>query len=143
MAERIKGQETVVRIIRNGVVETELTDIQNMEITWDLELLDEGYLGETTNRKDDVFRGMSGRMTLHMEGDGPFEFVNALVNRARRKVPMFSVDILTVLKFPGGSSPKINLPDCRFGGVPMGFQERGEYVTIDLEFACSEYQIIS
>lgn len=143
MAERIKGQEVVARFIKGGQVIEEITDIQDIEIEFQMDLLSEGYLGETTDRKDDVFRGVRGRFTIHTEDAKVLNFINDVVERARRKQPMFQVDLMAVFQYPSGQAPKILLPDCRFSAIPFGFASRTAYGTLSYEFETAEYKIIS
>ena len=60
MAQRIKGQEVTVRFVQDGQVKAELNDIRSFEVGMQLEVLKEGYLGEFTDRRDDVYRGVTG-----------------------------------------------------------------------------------
>jgi hypothetical protein len=49
--QRLKGQETSVLLVVNGAVQDTITDVRSFEIASKLELKEEGYLGEKTNRR--------------------------------------------------------------------------------------------
>jgi hypothetical protein len=143
MAERLKGQETILRFIKDGAVQEELVDIQSFEVDDDMALLSEGYVGETTQRKDDIFNGCSGSCSLHVENATYVNFFGAIVNRARRKTPMFKVDAITVFSFPDGNSSKKLYADIRFGPIKTSVGSREGYVSVSFDFGCSEGETIS
>ena len=143
MAERIKGQEVIVKFIKDGQIVDEISAIQSCDFTYDMATLSEGYLGETTDRKDDVFHGISGSMEVHDEDGGIFAFIESIVERARRKVPLFQVDLMGVFQYPSGAQKKILIPDCRFGKFPVKIGGRASYVGFSIEFEASEAKSVS
>ena len=52
---RLKGQETQIRMLRNGAPTEVANAISNFEMTDELEVLEEEYLGETEARYDVVY----------------------------------------------------------------------------------------
>ena len=65
MAQRIKGQETEISMVVDGVVMSATTTIRTLEIAAKTEIKEEGYLGETTNRYDEIFNGVRGHIDRH------------------------------------------------------------------------------
>ena len=57
MAQRIKGQEVDILIVANGIPSTAITDVRSFSAEFQFEASSEGYLGEATNRRDDIFNG--------------------------------------------------------------------------------------
>lgn len=139
---RIKGQETSIDIIENNQVLSNLLDIKSLETEDQLEIIREGYLGETTDRRDTVYRGFSGRLEAHIETRAYLDFRQRMVDKARRRTPGSRVNIRTTLNFPGGQRVRVNLKDVSFGPMPMNIGSRAEYVTISLTFEGESTQII-
>lgn len=142
MSQRIKGQETEAIIVLNGTPQDTITDIRSHEFAFQLEILREGYLGETTDRRDSIFRGIRGRMELHIENEDIFDLIKALVDKARRREAGTKVNIKTTLNFPNGDRPRVLIPNVEFGEVPINFGSRSDYGTVTLEYEASEAQVI-
>jgi len=141
MAERIKGQEVSITFIEGGKVVHEVNDVQSADVEFQMEILSEGFLGETTDRKDDVFRGVSGRVTIHLEDSESLSFFHRLIARSRRHIDTFHVHMYMTLDFPSSGDPVLVLYDIRFGAIPLSMSDRASYTTVDLEFECSDYAI--
>lgn len=141
MSQRIKGQETSIIVTTNGVVEDTLTDIQNFGITIQTELIQQGYLGQTTDQFDEVFKGAKFDMEMHTHSQDYLSFQLAIINRARRVTPDTVFNIVTTLDFPNGDSPTVTLPDVKFGPLPNTVPGRAEYLKVKVEGACSEPDI--
>ncbi len=138
--QRIKGQEIEILLILDGVVQENLTDVRSFEVAAKLEIKEEGYLGEKTNRYDEIFNGMRGRMELHFENRGVFDFTFAVMDRAKRRTPGVQVVIKATLNFPNGQRPRIIIPDASFGEIPFNWASRGDYGTAGIEFQASDMQ---
>lgn len=142
MTQRIKGQEVEVLIIKDGSVLRTISTVRSFEVSQQLEIQSEGYLGETTNRKDSIFRGVKGKVELHIENQDIFDLINAVVGKARRRTPGMKVNIKATLRFPGGDRPRVLLPDVEFGEIPLNFGSRSDYGMVSLDFESSDYQVI-
>jgi hypothetical protein len=140
--QRIKGQEVEVLVVLDGKVQSTITDVRSFEIAVQIELLKEGYLGETTDRRDDIFKGVSGKIELHYENKDIFDLIKALVNRARRQTPGTKVNVKATLRFPNGDRPRIILQDVYFGEVPLNFGSRADYGTVSLTFESSNFSVL-
>lgn len=141
-APRIKGQETTIDVIVDNVTQQNLIDIRSLETEEQLEIIREGYLGETTDRRDTVYRGFSGRLEAHIENRSYLDFRQAMVDKARRRTPGTRVNIRTTLAFPGGPRVRVLLKDVSFGPMPLNVGNRTEYVTVSLAFEGESTQII-
>ena len=87
MGQRIKGQETVVSFVGTEGSEEGLTDVQSSESEFQMQILTDGYLGETSDRRDDIFRGASGSISIHLETPQYFAFARRVIDRAQRRTP--------------------------------------------------------
>lgn len=137
MGLRLKGQETEVQIITSGKP-LKSFKATNLDVTFKLKRMEQGYLGETSNRYDDVFEGIEGTMTLHLDDVDPMEFIDDMIDRARRRVSNYSVNVLTTFSFPGGKTRRYLIPDVYFNSPKLSDSGRTEYVTVTLDFAASE-----
>lgn len=142
MGQRIKGQETELLIVVDSQPRQNITNIRDFEITAQLEILSEGYLGQTTEQKDMIFNGVEGKFTMHFDNQDILKFIGEMIDKARRRTPGVKINLKTTLNFPGGQRPRILVPDCEFGPVPLGFGSRKEYGSISLNFGASGYQFI-
>ena len=140
--QRLKGQETELRLIVDNNVQDTITDIRSMNISIQLAILQEGYLGETTMRRDEVFNGVTGSIELHIENEDIFTLLNSIVNRARRREPGVKINAKTSVRFPNGQNKIIMISNIFFGEIPFGFGGRAEYVTTSLHFEAEDYQIL-
>lgn len=141
-APRVKGQETSIDVIVDNVVQQNFIDVRSLETEEQLEILKEGYLGETTDRRDMVYRGFSGRLEAHIENRQYLDFRASMVNKARRRTPGARVNIRTTLSFPGGPRVRVILKDVSFGPMPLNVGNRTEYVTVSLAFEGESMQLI-
>lgn len=137
--QRVKGQEVSVLITRATELEDTLTDVTDFECEPKLEIKEQGYLGEKTNRHDMIFNGGKGSFTLHLHTDAWFAFLQSIIDKAQRITPDVVFNITAVLEFPNGDTPSVLLSDVHFGATPMDVKSRGDYVSVKLEFACDNW----
>lgn len=136
MAQRIKGQEVNIIVVRGGVVEDTLTDILSMNVAFQSETKIQGYLGEKNNRTDDIFNQVKFDLELHIKTAAFLSFIKAVNDRQKRITPDVQINITLTLEFPNGDTPSILLPDCKFGEIPMNVASRSDYVKIKLDGVC-------
>lgn len=139
---RIKGQEIEVLLILNGVLQDTITDVRSFEVAAKLETKEEGYLGEKTNRYDEIFNGVRGRMELHFENKDVFDLIESIIDRAKRRTPGTQINIKATLNFPNGDRPRVIISDAFFGEIPISFGSRGDYGTVSLDFQAEDVNII-
>jgi len=141
MSQRIKGQEVRVTMVSpTGNVESIGSGgVSSFELEFKTEILSEGYLGETTERKDDIFKGVSGRMEFHLDRQSYFRFVQQVTDRSQRRSPAGArFNVLVAMSFPNGERPRVLLEDVFFGPLPVNVGGRDEYVSATVEFECSQ-----
>lgn len=141
-AQRILGQQVSLIIIQDSAPLQELDCIRSFSFTYELEMKDEGYLGETTNRKDSVFKGVKLDMELHTNNKRIFQFIQSAVDKARRRVPGTRINIKATLTYSNGDLARVTFPDVEFGDIPVNVGSRTEYVTVKLDGACSEARAV-
>jgi hypothetical protein len=136
--QRAKGQDSQMIMVLNGAPQATITDIVSAEITWMFQMKQQGYNGETSDRYDEVFLGMSGKLELHLENQQIFNLIKAVQDRAQRRLPGNVINLKTTLNFPNGDRPRILIPALYFGNMPMSFPGRTEYIVLPLEFNAAQ-----
>lgn len=142
MSTRIKGQNAEISIYENNVPLTTIRDIRSIEIAAQLEILREGYLGETTDRRDSVYRGLRGRMEMHFENRDVLDFMRRLVDKARSRTAGIRVNVEATFAFDT-DRVRLLLSDLSFGEIPIGFGSRTDFGTITLEFEGQDYNVVA
>ncbi len=138
---RIRGDEVQVIITRGGVLEATITAIRSFEITDNYTLISQGYLGETSERKDFIFTGSSFNLEAHLSKRDWFTFKQALRAKARRQTPAVVFSISGIFTFPDGTQVAETLPNCSFGDQGQTVSSRSDYVTVKLSGAVGESDI--
>lgn len=138
MAEtRIKGQEVVIRLTRQGRFEGQVTAIRDFSLQLDLQTIQQGYLGETSDRFDDVVNGCSGSLTLNAEGPEVFRLIDFIVRRAQRQIAAGEDVVISAtfrFNFPDGRRARMAVRDMKFDAIPINAASRQDYVGISLPF---------
>lgn len=139
MAQRIKGLECSLALSTpDGSNEDIFEDILEANLSIDLEILERAYIGQTGNKFDDIFRGISGDMKFHMEGLTYLKFTEAVQDRATRRTPADGVFSLTFsFNFPSGARARLTCEDIFFGALPVKIPKQDEYVEGGIEFKCA------
>lgn len=142
MAQRIKGQEVELIFVEDNTPLTGVADVRSFEMEAQLEILSEGYLGETTDRKDSVYKGFSGRTELHFENRDVIDLARRLIDKARRRTGGTRINMKVTLVFPEGERVRVLLKNLEFGAIPLGFGSRADYGTITLAFEGEDFNVI-
>ena len=141
-SQRIKGQEVEVLLIVDGTVQDTITDVRSFEVAAKLETKEEGYLGEKTNRYDEIYNGVRGRLELHVENKDVFTLLQSIIDRAKRRTPGTQINIKATLNFPNGDRPRVLVANAFFGEIPINFGSRGDYGTVGLDFQAEDIRVI-
>lgn len=137
MAQRVKGQDVSVIVVQDGQILASLHDVRNFEVTLKITKKQEGYVGEKTDRYDEIFNGADFRLSIHTEDEGVFPIIQAIIDRARNRTPGVVFNVQATLNYPNGDRPIVVLPDVHFGDVPVNVPGRGDYVELTYEGSCS------
>lgn len=139
---RLKGQEVNVDLIVDGELQSGLGPNTSFNAEFMLDILSEGYIGEATERKDSIFKGIKGGMTVHINDSAALKFIEAIVDKARRRTPGVKVNAKASFNFPNGQVVRVIFPDMEFGALPLDFGSREDYGELELEWECAEYRIL-
>lgn len=140
-AQRIKGQEVSILIIRDGELQETLTDIQNFNAEFEFEVKTQGYLGEKTNRKDFIFNGAKFDMEMNAHSEDIFTLIKAARDKAQRITPDTIFNIAAVFSFPNGDAPELLFNDVSFGAMPVNIGARGDYVKHKIQGEVSDIDV--
>ncbi len=135
---RIKGQEVTILLSQDGELLDEFTEISNFSIEETIDIMSKGYLGEKTERKDQMYKGIKGSFEMDLATTTYFRFRDSVINKAKRITPDVEFKISAVLSFPNGETPTCTLPNVTFGSLPMDISGRADYIKIKLSFECQE-----
>ena len=139
--QRHKGQETSLVFIRNGEILETLTNCKSLEFEYKLEILQEGYLGETTDQYDSVFKGISGNADFHFSDATPLILTEDMVNKARRREGGTKVNIKTTFNYPNGRRAIVTFRDVEFGAASTTVGGRSEFSVFKTNWSCSDGQV--
>lgn len=151
MDQRVKGEDVVVSLFKleNGQRKKiqDIVDIRNYEITANVEVIKEGYLGQTTDRLDDIFRGVSGSLEFHWSDAGALKVIQTVISRARTRagatqIAEFEISHSVTLYLPDGTRPIITVPSMFFGNIPLTFGGREQYGSVKLDWSAEDVQFI-
>jgi hypothetical protein len=134
MAQRVKGLECSLALSTpDGADEDVFDDVIEAELNMDMEILEKAYLGQTGSKFDDLFKGFSGSVKIHMEGPIFFTFAEKVQDRATRRTPADGVFSLSfTVNFPSGARARLTAEDIFFGTIPMKIGGQSEYVEMEL-----------
>ena len=127
MSDRVRGQETNVQFLINSVPQITTSDIKSHEMEWQFEIQKEGYIGETSDRRDTIFRGMRGSIEFHFENPDIFGIIASILLRATRRVPGTQINLKTVINYSDFGPTTIVIPGIAIGAVPLKFGSRSDY----------------
>lgn len=134
----------VLRITREGRPETTLTAFSDFTFQYDFASSEEGYLGETTMRKDDIYNGISGSFTVHAESQDLLLFLDFIKERAQRKrnVNQSRINATVRLTFPNGETPRVLIRDMKFDAAPVAVPGRDAYVNTAFSYKAEDAKTI-
>ena len=128
-------------VVLNGEPQVNLVDIRSFEVAELFEVQTEGYLNETTQRRDSIYNGVRGRIEAHLETPEFLTFVEALKAKAQRREPGTQINIKGTLNFPSGEQGRFVVTDAEFGEVPLNFAGRSDYGTLSLDFEAANMRV--
>jgi hypothetical protein len=138
---RIRGQENATIIVVNNVPQLQTTDIKSCEFTFQLEVQKEGYLGEFTDRRDSIYRGITGKQEYHFENPSWMNIVQQAVQRAQRRTPGIQLNTKSTINYSSGQKTRIVINDFSPGEIPITFSDRASFATLAFPFEAEDAQL--
>lgn len=137
-SQRLKGQEVSIRVIQAGTVIGAIDSVSSMNDNVNIELKEDGFLGESVNRFDEVLNGFGGDFDFQVTRANWEDLVKAILDRATRLTPDVVFNVIRTDFFPNGDTNIYTYVDVHWGAIPTSIPSRGDYVKPRLEFKCSE-----
>jgi len=135
---RLKGQEISVRVLQDGRLLTSLDSIGSFNENVDLEMKQDGFLGEPTNRFDEVLNGFGGDFEMQTTSSGWMAWQLAVIDRATRRTPGTVFNVIRTDLYANGDSIIYTYADVKWGAQPTSVGSRGDFVKVKASFGCSE-----
>lgn len=135
---RLKGQECAIQVIQGGTIVNAFNAMASFNDNQKSAKIEQGYIGETTNRHDDIYNGFDGGFEFHMESADWANFSAAMIARQRRFQPELVFNVLRTDFLPNGQQFTRTYLDVKFGPLPTNISDRGSYVSGSIDFSCDE-----
>lgn len=143
MGTRLKGQETQVAFVSANGTEESVADVKSCDIEFKRDILSEGYLGQTTEQKDDIFKGVGGKVEFHIRKAASLDLIRRMNEKTKKRLPGEQFDLVTTLTFPDGEKRRILIPDAKFGSIPISIGSRDDYVAVTFDFEADDGEILA
>ena len=135
---RLKGQEISLRMLKDGALISALDSIGTFNGNTMLEIKEDGFLGEPTNRFDEVLNGFGGDFEMQVTSSAWINFETAITDRATRRIPGTTFNVIRTDLYPNGDSAIYTYKDVHWGELPQSVGGRVEFVKVKANFKCSE-----
>lgn len=138
MGDRIKGQEVSIRVVDNGAVVASLDSVSSFNEEMKSEIKEDGFLGESTNRFDDIHNGYGGDFEFQFRRSDWTDFQLRVQARQERRNPNIVFNVVRSDLFPDGSVTVYTYIDAKWGPMTSGAGSRADFVKGKAQFACSK-----
>lgn len=135
--QRIKGQELSIRIVQDGNLLAQLDSVASFDDKVDLEMKQDGFLGESVNRFDEILNGYGFSGEMQVTDSSWNAWQQAIIDRATRKTPGTVFNIVRTDLFPNGTSNVYTYADVHWGNQPTTVGSRGDYLKVKFDGGCS------
>jgi predicted RNA-binding protein (virulence factor B family) len=138
MGDRIKGQEVSIRVVDNGNLVASLDSIASFNEEMSSEIKEDGFLGESTNRYDDIHNGYKGDFEFQLRRSDWTDFQLRVQARQERRNPNIVFNVVRTDLYPDGTSTVFTYLDAKWGSMSAGAGSRADFVKAKAQFACSK-----
>lgn len=138
MGDRLKGQEVSIRVVDSGTLVASLDSISSFNSEMKSEIKEDGFLGETTNRFDDIHNGYGGDFEIQLRRPDWADFQLRVQARQERKNPNIVFNVVRTDLYPDGTSTVYTYIDVKWGPMTESIGSRSDFVKGKCQFACSK-----
>jgi hypothetical protein len=137
-APRFTGQDVQISVVVGQESLLNVIAIASFEWTYKIATKEQGYLGETADRVDEIYKNINGTLEFHAADADVFTLIDVIIDRARRRrPPRPRITTKGQITFPAtGAKALVIFHDQSFGDIPVRVQNREEYGAFSLPFAC-------
>jgi hypothetical protein len=129
--QRIRGQETTVQFVVNGVLmEDSWAKVENFTLTPRADLVETDFLGETESDLDVQHHGYDFSFSIHHAEPSALDFMREVATRDRNHQLPSTINVVVTHNYrdPALSSEILVLQSCVMKLDSHGFGGRKEYV---------------
>lgn len=138
---RAKGEDTTLTLVTADGAEESFGDVKSLDITFERDISSEGYLGQKTEQKDHIFKGVTGKGAIHVSSVKALDTVARINRVTQNRQPGESFEIATTIGFDDGKR-RIVLPDAKFGTIGVSAGSRADFIEISFDFAANDGRIL-
>lgn len=138
---RLKGQEMSIRVFRNDTVVKELVLISTINDNVNIDIKEDGFLGESVNRFDNVLNGYGGDFEFQVNQSRWYEFTRFVTDKAQRLSIEATTTVFNIVMTESYSDGNVNIiayMDVAFGAFNKSTASRADFVKVKTSFSCSE-----
>ena len=106
-----------------------------------LEMKQDGFLGEPTDRYDTIHRGYGGDMEFQVNRHTWETVFLAAVERRARREEFVEFNVIRTDRYSNGQNVIATYKNVAWGAFPRSLPSRGDHVKIKTTFGCSERSI--
>jgi hypothetical protein len=139
LGQRLRGEDVSVNLLVDGVAQV-FVNINSFEFQSVTEVKEEGYLGEHSDRYDEIYKGYSGNFKMHNSGGELFTFLTIVKDRAQRRTPGVVINIKATLVFPSGERVRVILKNAFFETSGIATGSRDAYAESTIPFKGSDWK---
>ena len=135
---RLKGQDMVVAVTHNNNP-VEISKVMSFEYSHQMDTTEQGFLGESSDEKDSVYKGVKGEFKVQVPNANIFHLIDAVVAQVRSRTSGDKFNLTLRRKLPGADSELVTtFSDISFGEIGHSVSGRTEYEEVTLPFSCPE-----
>ena len=137
-APRFTGQDVQISVTVGQQTLLNVIAIASFEWTYKIATKEQGYLGETFDRVDEIYKNINGTMEFNASSPDVFTLIDVIVERTRRRrPPRPRITTKGQITFPAdGAKALVIFHDQSFGDIPVRVSSREDYGAFSLPFAC-------
>ena len=135
-----KGQNCTLTMLKDGAADPSIANVRDASFQYENEIQKDGYLGEKTDRRSQVFSGVTGKLTMNYESKNALLILEAVKQRAQDNL-IVDFTIKFQIETSDGTATVV-IPNVAFGPIPVNFGSRSEKSTIELSFEAEDATIL-
>lgn len=142
---RLRGQEVAIKVVQGVDVLTELNSIATWNNEIALEISEDGFLGEPTNRFDSILNGYGGDFEFQVNTADYTNFESLVERKAQRASiadAALQFNVVRIDRFANGGSVVTTYLDVAWGPITDGIGSRKDFVKKKASFKCSKRSLL-
>lgn len=133
MSTRLTGQDTTIKIFKDGELQNELGLVKSFKFAYEMAVSREEYLGEKRQRPDGKFDIEKVEAEVHMDSGAHLDFMNNIARKARREPGSpISIDVATTYVYPNGDQRTLIFKRLEFETIEVDSSSRKDMVAVTL-----------